>query len=66
MEIKTPIIPCTSKDCPSPAARPTNSILENRQLKIEGINIMTQWQRDLDIFIEDYGDALLAEVGDKA
>ena len=63
MEIKASVVPCLSKDCPSPAARPSNSILENRQLKIEAHNIMPPWQRDLDIFIENYGKNLLAEVG---
>lgn len=59
MEIKTPLLPCSTKDYPRPAARPLNSILENRQLKIEGFNIMPSWQKDLDIFIEKYGDELL-------
>lgn len=59
MEIKTPILPCSTKDYPRPAARPLNSILENRQLKTEGFNIMVPWERDLDAFIEKYGDELL-------
>ena len=59
MGIKTPILPCSSKDYPRPAARPLNSILENRQLKTEGFNIMVPWERDLDAFIEKYGDELL-------
>jgi len=59
MEMKTPVIPCSSKEYPSPATRPLNSILENRQLKIEGLNIMRHWQSDLDIFIDTYGERLL-------
>ena len=59
MEMKTPVIPCSSKEYPSPATRPVNSILENRQLKVEGVNIMHHWQRDLDIFIDTYGERLL-------
>ena len=66
MEIKASVIPCSSKDCPSRAARPLNSILENRQLKIEGHNIMPQWHRDLDTFIEKYGEALVAEAENTA
>lgn len=59
MEIKTPVLPCATKDCPTPAMRPLNSILENRQLKRERVNIMPSWQKDLDIFIDTYGESLL-------
>jgi len=59
MEITIPVLPCTSEEYPIPAIRPLNSILENRQLKIEGFNIMPNWQKDLDIFIDKYGKILL-------
>jgi dTDP-4-dehydrorhamnose reductase len=59
MEIKTPVSSCTTKDYPTPATRPVNSILENRQLKLEGLNIMPHWQKDLDFFIESYREELL-------
>ena len=59
MEITIPVLPCTSEEYPIPAIRPLNSILENRQLKIEGLNIMPNWQKDLDIFIDNYGEMLL-------
>jgi dTDP-4-dehydrorhamnose reductase len=61
MEIKTPVTPISSKDFPGPAIRPTNSILENRQLKSEGLNIMPDWQKDLDVFIEKFAEELLKE-----
>jgi dTDP-4-dehydrorhamnose reductase len=61
MEIKTPVVPCASKDYPTPAVRPVNSILENRQLKREGLNVMPNWQKDLDLFIDKYGGILLRE-----
>ena len=61
MEIKTPVVHCASKDYPTPAVRPVNSILENRQLKTEGLNVMPNWQKDLDLFIDKYGGELLRE-----
>lgn len=59
IEIKIPVLSCTTKEYPTPAIRPVNSILENRQLKSEGLNIMPNWQKDLDIFIDKYGEQLL-------
>ncbi|MBW2332445.1 MAG: NAD(P)-dependent oxidoreductase, partial [Deltaproteobacteria bacterium] len=59
MEITIPVLPCASEEYPTPAIRPLNSILENRQLKLEGLNIMPYWQKDLDIFIDKYGKRLL-------
>ena len=59
MEITIPVLSCSSEKYPTPAIRPLNSILENRQLKIEGLNIMPNWQKDLDIFIDTYGEMLL-------
>jgi dTDP-4-dehydrorhamnose reductase len=61
MEIKTPVVSCVTKDYPTPAVRPLNSILENRQLKREGLNVMPNWQKDLDLFIDKYGEELLRE-----
>jgi dTDP-4-dehydrorhamnose reductase len=63
LDIHIPVLPCTSDDFPTPAKRPANSILENRQLKTEGLNIMPTWQKDLDIFLDAYGEALVQEVG---
>jgi len=61
MQITIPVLPCTSEKYPTPAKRPLNSILENRQLKTEGLNIMPNWKNDLDIFLDNYGDMLLKE-----
>jgi len=63
MEIKIPVLSCATKEYPTPAIRPVNSILENRQLKSEGLNIMPNWQKDLDIFIDKYGEQLLKGKG---
>ena len=62
MGITIPIVPCASDEYPTPAKRPANSILENRQLKTEGLNIMPNWQKDLDTFLDTYGETLVKDV----
>ena len=55
------LIPCATEDYPTPAPRPRNSILENRRLKEQGINVMPHWQKDLDQFVSLFGDSLIRE-----
>jgi dTDP-4-dehydrorhamnose reductase len=64
MEVPHRLKPCTSTQYPTPAERPKNSILENRRLKNEGINIMRPWKEDLDRFISDFRDRLIEECGE--
>jgi len=59
MEMKIPVLPCATKDYPTPATRPASSILENRQLKTERLNIMPDWQKDIETFVDSYGKRLL-------
>ena len=61
MGIEHKIVPCSSKEYPTPAARPGNSILENQRLKKEGINLMRPWKEDVDEFAGFYQEALIAE-----
>jgi len=62
MEVSHTIVPCTSKEYPTPAKRPKNSILENRHLKEKGINIMPQWQDDIDQFVSSFRKDLIGEI----
>ena len=40
---------------------PSNGIIENRNLKQQGINIMPEWQDDLKNFLDQHGEELLKE-----
>lgn len=55
------VVPCTTVQYPTPAARPMNSILENRRLKEAGINLMQDWRRDVAAFVAAFKDRLIIE-----
>ncbi|PIP38335.1 MAG: dTDP-4-dehydrorhamnose reductase [Desulfobacterales bacterium CG23_combo_of_CG06-09_8_20_14_all_51_8] len=59
LQVPHQIIPCTTRDYPTPAVRPGCSILENQRLKAENCNQMGRWQTDLDEFLQVYGKQLL-------
>lgn len=61
MNLSVSLIPITTADFPTPAARPRNSILENRRLKEAGLNVMRPWDRDLAEFVSRCREALLGE-----
>jgi dTDP-4-dehydrorhamnose reductase len=54
-------VPCSSAEYPTPAARPKNSILENRHLKDKKMNSMRHWQDDLDLFVSKFRERLMDE-----
>ena len=58
LDLSGRITACTTADYPTPAARPRNSILENRHLKSENLNVMRHWQTDLQAFLKTHGQAL--------
>jgi dTDP-4-dehydrorhamnose reductase len=53
--------PCTTKEYPTPAGRPMNSILENQRLKEADLNLMEDWQDDLAEFVRRFKDRLMIE-----
>ena len=56
--------PCTTEEYPTPATRPTNSILENQRLKEAGLNLMEDWQDDLAEFVLRFRDRLINEASE--
>jgi dTDP-4-dehydrorhamnose reductase len=47
------VLPCTTAEFPRPAPRPANSVLENEKLKKLGLNIMPQWEKGLEEYLEE-------------
>ncbi len=62
MKVPHRIVPCSTDEYPTPAARPKNSILENSRLKAQGIQLMPLWKDDVHQFVARCGDALAAEI----
>ncbi len=48
--------PCRTGEYPRPAPRPANSVLENRMLKLEGLDLMPDWRAAFGEFWKAYGD----------
>lgn len=61
MGVPYSMVPCTTADYPTPAHRPSNSILENSRLKAAGLNVMADWRDDVRLFARQHRDQLLRE-----
>lgn len=56
--LKAEVRPCKTKEFPRPARRPVNSVLENRLLQLEGLDLMPFWQEAFHRFWDLYGEQL--------
>ncbi len=61
LHLKASIEPCSLKTLNGGHLLPVNGLLENRLSKKQGVNVMAPWKKDLDIFLEEYGDQLIEE-----
>lgn len=61
MGIHHNLTPCQTKEYPTPAHRPANSILENAALKENGLSLFVDWRTDVEAFVAEYRDVILGE-----
>jgi dTDP-4-dehydrorhamnose reductase len=54
-----PVVPIRTVDYPTPARRPAFSVLADRNLDLEGLNVMRPWQEALDDCMSRYREVLL-------
>jgi dTDP-4-dehydrorhamnose reductase len=56
--IRVQVTPCSTAAFPRPAPRPANSVLDNRLLRVAGLDRMPSWQAAYQEFWEIYQDRL--------
>ena len=62
MGVKHNLTPCATSEYPTPAHRPTNSILANSVLEEKGISVFADWKEDIDTFVANFKEALHQEM----
>jgi dTDP-4-dehydrorhamnose reductase len=55
------LAPCTTKEYPTPAHRPANSILNNCRLDKAGLSVFRTWQEDIDQYVALHKEELIRE-----
>jgi len=60
LKIEAALEPCGLKDYPQTARRPVNCILENTRMNKKALNIMPEWKKDVDRYLDQYGEELIS------
>ncbi|MEJ5328521.1 MAG: dTDP-4-dehydrorhamnose reductase [Desulfobaccales bacterium] len=63
LDLPVRLVPIPTGEYPTPAKRPSNSILDNRRLRELGLNLMRPWREDLEEFVRLSGAELMKECG---
>jgi dTDP-4-dehydrorhamnose reductase len=61
MEVPHAFVPCTTRDYPTPAHRPANSILQNAVLEKANCSVFEHWQDDVDRIVAAHGSELIRQ-----
>ena len=61
LRLKAAIEACSLSALSNGHLLPVNCVLENRLSKKQGVNVMVNWEKDLDTFLEQFGDQLIKE-----
>lgn len=62
IDVPHTLLPIATADYPTAARRPQHAVLENRNLKAAGLNVMIDWQRDVDSFAATVREPWLREM----
>ncbi|MDD5706115.1 MAG: dTDP-4-dehydrorhamnose reductase [Kiritimatiellae bacterium] len=63
LQVPHELVPIATPEYPTPARRPANSVLENRNLQKAGLDVMIPWEADVDAFADAVRTAWMRELG---